>query len=90
MRRMARDTTVGFDRSVFVNKRPLLVDVALDAGGIEAGGQPGLFELETAVRIVAITALHRAFEHFVMERQLELMLHFAVTAQAKLRLAGPE
>ena len=40
------------------------------------------------MRIVTVAALHSAFENLVVERQIELMLDFGVTAQAKLRLAG--
>ena len=84
------NAAVGFHRRVFVNKRSLFVGVTLDARRVSAGRESGLFELETAVRIVAIAALHRSFQHFVMERQVELVLGLGVTAQAKLRFAGPE
>ena len=90
MRRMTGDAAVGFYRRMFVNKRPLLIGVTLDARRIEAGRQPGLLEFETAMRIVAVAALHRAFQHFVMEGQVELVLHLVVTTEAKLRLAVPE
>ena len=39
------------------------------------------------MRIVTITALHRTFENLVVERQIELVLNFGVTTQAKLGLA---
>jgi len=39
------------------------------------------------MRIVTITALHSAFENLVVERHIELVLDFSVTAQAKLGLA---
>jgi len=39
------------------------------------------------MRIVTIAALHRAFEHLVVEWQIELVLNFGVTAQAKLWFA---
>ena len=42
------------------------------------------------MRIVAIAALHRSFENFVMEGQLELMFGFRVATHAKLRLARPQ
>ena len=72
---------------MLVNKRTLLVGVALDAGGVGAGRESRLFQFEAAVRIVAIAALHRAFEHLVMKRQIELVLRLAVTTETKLRLA---
>ena len=87
---MTGDAAVGFYRRMFVNKRPLLIGVTLDARRIEAGRQPGLLEFETAMRIVAVAALHRAFQHLVMERQVELVLRFAMAAEAKLRLALTE
>ena len=90
MRRVTRDATIGLNRSVLINKRTLFVCVTLDTGRIEASRESCLLESKTAVRIVTVTALHRAFEHLVMERQLELVFHFAMTIQAKLRLAVTE
>ena len=87
VRRMARDATVRLDRRVLVNKRSLLVCVTLDASCVGAGRESRLLELKTTVRIMAITALHRAFQHFVVERQLELVLRLAVATHTKLRLA---
>jgi len=74
------------DGSVFKNERPLFVGVAFYAGGISAGGQSRLFQLKTAVRVVAIATLHRAFKHFVMKRRVELMFDFRMAAQTKLRI----
>ena len=90
VRRMASDAALSLYRSMLVNKRSLLVCVTLDAGCVRAGGEPRLLELKAAVRIVAIAAFHCAFQHLVMERQIKLMLGFAVTIQAKLRFAGQE
>ena len=90
MRRVTRDATVGFHRRMFVNKGPLLVCVTLDAGGVRAGREPGLFEFEAAMRIMTIATSHRAFKNFVMERQIKLVLHFAVTTDAELGLAGAQ
>ena len=84
---MTRDAPVSLDWSMLVNERALFVSVTLDARGISASREPRLFQLKAAVWVVAVAALHRAFEHFVMERQVELVLGFAVTTQAKLRLA---
>ena len=75
---------------MLVNERALFVSVALDARGVGAGRKSRLFQLESAVWVVAIAASHRAFEHFVMERQVELVLRFAVTTEAKLWLALPQ
>lgn len=90
MWRVARDAAVSLNRSMLVNKRTLLVRVTLDARGIDARRQSRLFQLESSVWVVAIAALHRAFQHFVMERQVELVLRLAVTTEAKLWLALPE
>jgi hypothetical protein len=75
---------------MFVNKRSLLVGVTLNASCIGTRCQPRLFEFETAVRIVAVAALHRTFQHFVMERQIELVLCLAMTTETKLWFAGFE
>ena len=75
---------------MFVDKRSLLICVTLDASCVRAGRKSGLLKLETAVRIMAIAALHRAFQHLVMEGQTKLVLDLAVTAYAKLRFAHLE
>ena len=87
MRRVTSDATISLDRCVFVNERALLVSVALDAGGVRAGGEPRLFQFKAAVWIVAITASHRAFQHLVMERQVELVFGLAVTTETELWFA---
>ena len=61
--------------------------MTLNARCICSGCQSRLFELETAVGIVTIAALHRAFEDLVMKRLVEVGLNFVVTAYAELRLA---
>ena len=86
MRRVARSTAFRLDRSVFVSERPLLICVALETRRIRACGKASLLLLEAAVRIVAIRAPHGAFQNFVVERLVELMLRFAVAVQAQLRL----
>ena len=60
--------------------------MTLDAGCVRTGREPRLFQFKTAVRVVAIAASHRAFENFMMERQIKLVLRFAVTTDAELRL----
>ena len=87
VRCMTRNAAVRLNRSMLVNKWSLLIRVTLDAGSVSAGRQSRLLELETAVRIVAIAALHRAFEDLVMKRFVEVGLNFVVTAYAELRLA---
>ena len=87
MRRMARSTSFRLEWRVFESERSLLVGMTLNARRICAGCQSRLFELETTVRIVAIAALHRTFQHLVMERQVELVFRLTMTIQAELRLA---
>ena len=84
---MARRTPFVLNRSVFVSKRTLLVHMTPDARRISASGPSGLLEFKTAVRIMAIAALHRSFQNLVMEGRRELRLDLAVTTQAELRLA---
>ena len=74
------------ERAVFEYERSLLVGVALDTSRISANCQLGLFLFEPAVRIVAIAALHRAFEHPVVKWFTELSLRFVVAGHAELRL----
>ena len=87
MRRMTSDAAFSLNRRMFVDEWSLLVCVTLDASCIGSCRESRLFEFETAVRIVAIAALHRAFQDLVMERQIELVLCLAMTTETKLRFA---
>jgi len=49
-----------------------------------------LLQFETAVRVVAITALHYAFKNFVMKWFVEVGLYLVVTTNAELRFANLE
>src|SRR6185369_10633790 len=84
VRRVTRDATIGLHRRMLVNKRSLLVCMALDASRVSPGRQSRLFKFEAAVRVVAIAALHRAFQHLVMERQIELGLRLTMTTETEL------
>ena len=84
---MTGDAPVGLNRSMFVNKRSLLVCVTLDASRVGAGRQSRLLKFKTTVRIVTIAALHRTFQHLVMERQIELVFGLTMATETKLRLA---
>ena len=90
MGRVASNAPFRLNRSMLVNKRPLLVYVTFYAGRIDACCQSRLFKFETAMRIVAIAALQRTFQHFMMEWQLELVIDLIMTAQTELRFAGLE
>ena len=56
---------------MFENERALLVAMALDAGLIGADRKLGLLAFKAAMGVVTIGALHRAFQHSVMEWLLE-------------------
>ena len=84
---MTGHAAVGLEWGVLVCEWSLLVRMTLDARRVRARGQPRLLELETAVRIVTIAALHRAFEHLVMKGFIEVRLNLVVTTDAELRLA---
>ena len=84
---MTCDAPFGFHRGMFVNKGTLLVRMTLNTSRIGAGCESCLFQFKTAVRVMTITALHGALKNFVMERQIKLVLHLGVAAQAKLWLA---
>jgi hypothetical protein len=75
---------------MLVGEWPLLVGVTLNASGIRTGCQARLFQFKTAMRIVTITASHRAFQNLVMEGHVELWLHFVVTAGTKLGIISPQ
>jgi hypothetical protein len=64
---MTRAATFSLYRGMFKGEWALLVCVTLHAGRIGADGQSRLFEFKTAMRIVAIAALHRSFQNLVME-----------------------
>jgi hypothetical protein len=86
VRRMTGRTPFGLHRRMFVSKWSLLVHVTLNTRGIPASCQSGLLKLKTAVRVMAITAAHGAFQNFVMEGRRKCRLDLAVTTQTKLRV----
>lgn len=87
MRRVTSRATFRFNRRMFVSKWSLFVSVTLNAAGIRAGCESGLLQFKTAVRIMAIAATYRSFQHLVMERHIELRLHFIVATHTELRIA---
>lgn len=68
MRSMTSNASFGLNRRMLVDKRSLLVSVTLNTCRIRTCREARLLQLEPAVRIVAIAALHRAFEDLVMKR----------------------
>ena len=87
MRRVTSRAAFSLQGRMFEGKWSLLVRVTFNARRIRAGRESRLFEFKTAVRIVAIAALHRAFENLVVKRLGKVWLRFTVTTHAKLRLA---
>ena len=87
MRRVAGRASFSLERRVFVSEWSLLIGMTLYARCVCARRQPGLFELEAAVRIVTIAALHRAFENLVMKGLVEVGLNFVMATDAELWLA---
>src|SRR5262245_16419815 len=83
---MTNRAAFDFCRRVLEHERPLLVGVAFHASGVCAGVKPRLFQLKSAMRIVTVAALHRAFKHAVMKRLSELRLRLVVAGHTKLRL----
>ena len=87
---MANGTAFHFQRRVLVDKRPQLVRVALHAGGICSERKACLLQLESSMRIMAVAALHHAFQDFVVKRHVELRLLLRVALETELRLARLE
>lgn len=86
VRRMTGRTPFGLHRRMFVCEWTLLIGVTLNASRVRAGGEPRLLEFKTAVRVMAITTAHDAFQNFVMEGRIKCRLDLAVATQAKLRV----
>ena len=87
MRRVTGDAAFGFQRRVFINERTLLVGVTLNAGRVGTDSETRLLEFKPAMRVVTVAALHCAFQHFVVERQIELVFRLTMTTETKLGLA---
>ncbi len=86
VRGMASNATFN-DSVVLINKRPLLVRVALIADNIlPRAGRPQLPSEKTSVLIMAIRAFQQPFIHLVMESPRELLLRLEMAAVTKLWL----
>ena len=75
---MARGAAFQFKRAVLVDERSLFVRVAFYTGSISGDSKFCLLVLKTAVRIMTIAAIHRAFQNAVPERFVELGLDLAM------------
>src|SRR2546428_11001832 len=76
---------------VLEDKRPRLLSMTLRAGLIEPRqGQPaGRFQNITAMRVVALHAIHPAFNNWMMLRQVKLGVRLQMTLKTSRRvLAG--
>ena len=76
---MARDAALDFYRFVLEYEWTGFVCVALEADRVLRRGGAQLPREETAVRIVAVIALHKSFIHAVMERHFKLRLLLQVS-----------
>ncbi len=83
---MAGFAAIHLHRRVLVNKRPLLVDMALEADLVLCGRGPQLVRFHGSMRVVAIGALHQTLVHAMVEGHVEFGLLRQVTRVAKLRL----
>ena len=85
MRRVTGNTAFGLHRRVLVNKGTLLISVTFNTGCVSACCQSRLLQFKTTMWVMTVGTLHRAFQHFMVERQVELVLDFGVTTQTELR-----
>ena len=83
---MAGRAPFGLYRRVFISERALLIRVTLHTSRIPARCEPGLFQLESAVRIVAIAATHGPFQNLVVEWRRKRRRHLTVATHAQLRI----
>src|SRR5580693_4194349 len=83
---MARRAAFDFDRFMFEREWSRFFRVARETNQILRPRSAQLARLETAMRIVAVGALHQSFVHAVMEGPVELLLLVQVTAVTQIRL----
>ena len=86
MRRMARDASFGLHRRVLEYEWALFIAVAFKAHQVFRTRRAQLPCQESAVRVLAVRALHQAFVHAVMKGTGELLFLVKVAGIAKLRL----
>src|SRR5262245_18881018 len=86
---MAGGTTVDLYDRVLEDKGPGLVGVALEADSVARGRSAELPRFESAVRIVAIDALYKAFVNAMVEGTGKCLLHLQVAVETELRLLLP-
>ena len=87
MRRMATAAALGFHRCMFVDKRPLLVDMALRANRIPARDVLQLPYGSRSMRVMAVGALHQTLVHPVVKGFSKVRLGRGVASVTQLGLA---
>jgi hypothetical protein len=90
VRHVTRYAAVGLDGCMFEGKRTLLIGVTLETRSVSTNRQSCLFQFETTVGIVAVTASHGSLKNLVMGRHGELMFDFGMTIKAKLRFTDSQ
>ena len=90
MRRVARDTALGFDHRMFKGEWTFGLGVALRTDRVLISRRLQLRPFEGAMRIVTIAALQQAFIDFVMKRLRERRFYIGVAGVAQLRLRDLE
>ncbi len=87
MNHVARLASIDLHGRMLVDKRALLVGVALETDLILRGGSPDLLRAHCAVGIMAIRALDQPFVHAMMKRHVELGFLLEMASVAKLGLS---
>jgi hypothetical protein len=87
---MAGGTAVNLYDRVLEDKWAGLVRVALVANGVARGRGAKLARLESAVRIVAISAIYNAFVDAMVERTGECLLHLQMARKTEFGLLLPQ
>jgi len=83
---VARCAPFDLCRRMFEDERTLFVRVASVADSVRPCREPCLLQLEASVRIMAIAAIHRAFQHPVVKGPVELGLGLVMTRHAEQHL----
>jgi hypothetical protein len=85
---MTTATAFGLYRHVFIDERPLFVDMAFEANLVSTRKSPDLADGGRAVSIVAVAALNQAFVDAVVKglRKVRLGSRVATVAESWLRL----
>lgn len=83
---MTAGTALGLYRKMFINERPLFIDMAFEASGISVCRLACLPQTRRTVHVVAVIALNQTFVNAVMKRPRELSPRLMVASITKLGL----